>query len=875
MDNVTKLSVLALSIAAALPMSASADLLISEYVEGTGYSKAVEIYNSANSSLDLAGYSVVYYSKGETTPNTILELTGTLPAESIKVITNNHADNAIVLDPAIDAESATIYFNGDDKVGILKDGVLVDILGEVGTTGDWAKDVTMERKAGITTANSSYVASEWSTKATNDFAGLGARSGNFEGGEVPEVPAFSCVGETITPIYSVQGAGPSSPLVPEGEYESVEAVTIKGVVTARGESLQKGFYLQEAVGDGSPYTSDGVFVYLGEKAAEAIQPGVEVCVQGLVQEMYGQTQIAGDATKIEVGAQGEELATTAFYVADGEDLAQALERYEGMHISLDAGSDMKITRNFSFDYSSYRNNMVLSHKAPLMKPTQVHAPLSEAAVALENANRINELYIESDYKAANGQVPYFPDFNAETGYMRIGDQVTNISGVVGYSYGNYRFVVTNEITAGDLIRDNDRTTAPAIATQGDIRVASFNVLNFFNDMVGGDETPNGNRGADTEEEMLLQRAKLVNAITAMNADIVGLMEIANNGYGEMSAIQNLLDALNAELSDEQAYSFIEISDEDKYQGKYIGSDAIAVGILYRAASVTPENAAFVIKTPEQHAAEGVATRGEGETSPAYDKYQRHSLGQTFSIHDEKLTIVVNHLKSKGSGCLEDWLEFSEDKDPADLQGKCNEFRVSAAKVIGEALTDVEGDLLVIGDMNAYGLEDPIRVLTDYDATNDERDIVTASWTTLDGKIYEREGSKIEKGYGLINLNTEAHGPATYSYSYNGELGNLDHALGNASVAERVVAVEDWHINAVESNLFEYSSKYTGDLEKSENAFSASDHDPVILALSYPEPTPEPEPTPKPDDGGSLGYLALSLLSLLGLRRRASLKRSDS
>ncbi|GGI76051.1 endonuclease [Shewanella hanedai] len=683
--------------------------------------------------------------------------------------------------------------------------------------------------------------------------------------EYVEGSAFSCVGETITPIYKVQGAGDSSPLVPTGEFVSAETVTIKGIVTARGDSLQKGFYLQEAQGDGSPYTSDGVFVYLGEKAAEGIQAGVAVCVKGLVQERYNQTQIAGDAANIEIGEQGEKLAATPFYVADGENLAQALERYEGMHIVLDAGSDMRITRNFSFDYSSYRNNMVLSHIAPLMKPTQVYAPLSDEAVAQQKANRSNELYIESDYKANNGEVPYFPDFNAETGYMRVGDQLTNIAGVVGYSYSNYRLVVTNEITAGDLIRENDRTAVPAIATQGDIRVASFNVLNFFNDMVGGDDTPNGNRGASTEAEMLLQRAKLVSAITAMNADIVGLMEIANNGFGEMSAIQNLLDAINAELSAEEAYSFIEISDEDKYQGKFIGSDAITVGILYRAATVAPDSSAFVIKTPEQHAEEGVATRGEDEASPEYNKYQRHSLGQTFSIHDDKLTIVVSHLKSKGSECLEDWIEFAEDEDPADLQGHCNEFRVSAAKVIGEAISDIEGDLLVIGDMNAYGMEDPIAVLTDYDASTANREIVTASWTTLDGVIYEREGSKIDKGYGLINLNTQAHGPATFGYSYSGELGNLDHALGNASVAKRMVAIEDWHINAVESNLFEYGSKYTGDLEKSENVFSSSDHDPVIIALEYPAPV-TPEPAPK-DDGGSLGYLGLAMLSLLGLRRR--------
>lgn len=75
-------------------------------------------------------------------------------------------------------------------------------------------------------------------------------------------------------------------------------------------------------------------------------------------------------------------------------------------------------------------------------------------------------------------------------------------------------------------------------------------------------------------------------------------------------------------------------------------------------------------------------------------------------------------------------------------------------------------------------------------------------------------------------------------------------------------------------MFEYPSQYTGDLVKSDNAFSASDHDPVIVALSYPAPvvvTPEPEVKPAPvgqKSGGSLGFLALMMLSALGLRRRS-------
>jgi predicted extracellular nuclease len=519
---------------------------------------------------------------------------------------------------------------------------------------------------------------------------------------------------------------------------------------------------------------------------------------------------------------------------------------------------------------------VLSHKAPLMKPTQVFEPNSADSIALAQANAVNQLFVESDFKAKDGEVPYFPEFNAETGYIRVGDQLTNLEGVIGYSYNAFRILPTNIITAGDFIRVNDRTDAPTVADMGDIRVASFNVLNFFNDVVGGDANPsNSNRGALIEEEMVLQRTKIVNALVAMNADVVGLMEIANNGFGELSAIQNLVDALNAELTDDQAYRFVEIEDADKYEDKFIGSDAITVGMLYRPARITLDGAAKVIATPEQHAAEGAQTRekdGVVEQSPSYEKFQRHSLVQTFSINDEKLTVVVNHLKSKGSGCIEDWAEFNENAEPADLQGKCNAFRVSAAKVLGESLKDVAGDVLVIGDLNAYGKEDPVAVLTDYDASTTDHVIRTASWTTLNGKVYEREGSVIDKGYGLINLNTQAHGAATYSYSYSGELGNLDHALANESLAAKLVGIDDWHINSVESNLFEYGSKYTGDLVKTESPFSASDHDPVIIALSYPAPvTPTPTPTPEPvqdSDGGSLGYFALMLLGALGLRRRS-------
>lgn len=248
--------------------------------------------------------------------------------------------------------------------------------------------------------------------------------------------------------------------------------------------------------------------------------------------------------------------------------------------------------------------------------------------------------------------------------------------------------------------------------------------------------------------------------------------------------------------------------------------------------MTPEGAASLIELPVQQAE---AQDASGKPV-AIKQGMRESLLQRFSSPkgDAPLTLVVNHLKSKGSACFEDYPDYAT-ADPLDGQGHCNALRVSAAKVLGERLKEVSGDLLLIGDLNAYGMEDPIRVLTDYDPAAQPRQIMSASFTTLAGQPFEESGSALGKGYGLVNLNTRFHGTDTYSYSYEGELGNLDHALASPGLAAKVIGIEDWHINSAESNFFEYGSKYTGQLAKSDGPFSASDHDPVLVAIQYPLP----------------------------------------
>ncbi|SIO17913.1 ExeM/NucH family extracellular endonuclease [Salinivibrio sp. ES.052] len=664
--------------------------------------------------------------------------------------------------------------------------------------------------------------------------------------KAPLTENYQCGVTPPTPIYAIQGDGERSPLVPDGKYSSEKTYAVEGVVTAVTEGLYQGVWIQDRQGDGDPATSDGLFVYLGDAQRLDLAPGDMLCASGKVKEYYGHTQLGVTDGQVAKGVYQGALPPTTIRVAPEETLHDALERYEGMHVTMDADSELVITRNFGFDYDAFRNNMVLSHQTPLYKPTQLYPALTPDTQALAEHNANNQLYIESDQKAKDGEIPYFPGLDAEQGYLRIGDRIERLNGVVGYSYSQYRLVTTNTITAGDIVHRRDRQAAPDTVPGADIKVASFNVLNYFTSAsaVGGplnvtcedradaDANRGCNRGAKTAAEFDLQRSKIVNALTAMDADIVGLMEIENNGFETGSAIADLVTHLNAQFSHpDDHYQFVEPSDAEKTQGAFFGSDAIMVGMIYRPAKVDLAGDAQAVRMPEQHIS---GENPDGETK-ALNKYQRDSLIQRFTINDQPLSVVVNHFKSKGSGCYEDWIAGEFETDTADMQGHCNAFRVSAAVALRDRLKAVDGDVLILGDLNAYAKEDPVRVLTDYQRTPSDRDIMTAAGTEIRGVPMHPTAKAVEQGLGYTNLATDWLGEKAYSYSYSGELGSLDHALANASLANKVVGVEDWHINSVESTLFEYSRQYTGDLVKSSNPFSSSDHDPVLVSLNYPEP----------------------------------------
>jgi hypothetical protein len=128
--------------------AAASDLFISEYIEGSSNNKAVEIYNGTGAAVDLGAgsYTLRLYANGGTSPSTIT-LSGTLAHNDVFVIANTSA-NAAILAQA-DQTSGSLSFNGNDVVALAKSAVNIDVVGTIGSSADFALDVTKVRQSSV------------------------------------------------------------------------------------------------------------------------------------------------------------------------------------------------------------------------------------------------------------------------------------------------------------------------------------------------------------------------------------------------------------------------------------------------------------------------------------------------------------------------------------------------------------------------------------------------------------------------------------------------------------------------------------------------------------------------------------------------------
>lgn len=784
----TKITPLALVIAS-LSAPASANLIISEYVEGGGYNKAIEIYNTSSTAVSLDGYTINLYSNGKTV-STSEELSGSVAAESTFVIVTSDTRAVDDLKAKADIFSGAVNFNGDDAFTLMLDDTVVDSFGQIGTrpdNGQWSaggvatKDKTLRRKADITSgrtdSTSAFDPSEqWLQFDKDDFSGLGFHGENNQPDPDPEpepVTPLEC-GAAKTLINAIQGEGGDSPLL------NTE-VELEGVVTAdfQGAEQLSGFFITslDADIDTNPLTSEGVFVYFADTN---VNVGDHVRVKGSVAEYYSATQI-GDVSQVEICATG--LATTATKISLPVTEVADLEAYEGMLVTLE--QPLVVTNNYGLG----RYGEVDLATERLYQGTQVALP-GDAANATEVENSKKQILLDDGSTKQNLDPIAYPGTGLDAyNTLRLGDTVNTVTGVLGYSFDRYRIHPTVQPT---FIATNPRTEAPELHADADLRVASFNVLNYFNGDGQGAGFPTS-RGADSEAEFIRQQAKIVSAIVALEADVIGLMEIENDGFDEFSAIASLVNALNDEDSVND-YAFVD------FNVNQIGTDQITTALIYRANKVVEVgNAAITTQAP-------------------FDYSNRAPIAQSFKslTTDEVFTVAVAHLKSKGSCGSAD----GNNADLGDGQACWNEIRVAGANAYADWLNTAptgvdDEDIILVGDMNAYAMEDPIRAFADKGFKN---------------VVAELDGNTLG-----------------YSYSFSGRLGSLDHAVASPSLLTKVVAATDWHINADEPISLDYNVEFKSDAQQASlyasDAYRASDHDPVIVDIksaTAEQPIPEPQ-----------------------------------
>jgi len=763
------------------------DVYISEYIEGGAYNKAIEIYNPTSKDVDLSNYSIELYSNGKSSVTASTPLSGTLSSNSTFVISHGSASAEILAVAAL-TNSSVINFNGDDAFVLKKGEETVDSIGQIGVDpgSEWSNNsvgtkdetlVKLENICGDINAFDSYDPSiSFQSFAKDTFSQLASHNGTSgnQGGETDEE-------ETVVLIHEIQGDGTKSPMIGD-------KVTIEGIVVADYQDGGfKGFYVQEEDSDWdeNEKTSESVFVYCNSCSTE-VNEGDLVKVKGTVTEFKNLTEITNP--NITVLSSENELPSKSYISLPLTEVSD-LESYEGMLVEVNGTTnDLVVTENYN--YGRYGSFTVASER--IYQFTQLNDPSTEGNAAYQDEVDRKTLLIDDGSSYQNPEKLIYPGngFSYEN-TLRAGYTISSITGVIDERYNNYA-LQPNSLTKIE-VDEHLSSRADIVDTKqkrNSLRVASFNVLNYFNTFEGcsygvaGD--PADCRGADNMEEFQRQKAKIVNAMLEIEADVYGLMEIENDGYGNDSAIADLVNALNEKVG-KNIYKFVNV-DRKLDTLNALGDDAIKVAFIYNKKRVAAKKtAAFKLDDNNKN---------------------RVALTQVFKLkrsNSKKFLVTVNHFKSKGSSCKGIYYDGVEDLNLNDGQGNCALTRVEASKNLLSGIKNHKklrkiNSVVHIGDFNAYSKEEALKVLEDNGYVN--------ALTKIDGSL-------------------EKH-----TYIYYGQAGLLDHAFVNNRLWEKLRNAQVWSINSDEPRVLDYNTEYKSDEQIetifNEGIYRSSDHDPVIL-----------------------------------------------
>jgi len=600
-----------------------------------------------------------------------------------------------------------------------------------------------------------------------------AAAGTIVAGLLAAPPAYAA--EVTHTIAQVQGTNvPTSPLVGS-------TVTVEGIVT--GDHRTGGFrgiYLQTAgsggATDATPGASDGLFVFLSNNPATGVAIGDKVRVTGPVSEFNTVTQITASAAgSVELVQSTAGLPATTPLPATV--LGGAREPFEGMLVS-PTGTYRLVS---SHNLLRFGELWLSAGSTMPVEAFETAAPGTTAANNITTANRNSRILLDDGYsigiRFADGSDN--PDHPGDQPYLtkdtvvRNGDAVNFPAGgsLLSFAFNEWRLHPPVPITDASpanlkptFTTANPRpATAPAVG--GDITVAAFNVLNYFTTF--SDDNPQA-RGAANAAEFAIQKSKIVTAINALDADVVALQEIENSvklGEAPDEALADLVAGLNA-AAGSNVWDYVRTPDALHDAGI---TDFITNAIIFKPAVVKPSGEA---KTIIDETVWDIA---------------REPLAQTFKSGKQFVTVIANHFKSKSG----------TDPSPQPGQDAFNDERVEEAESLlafaNSLSEDRKTDIYLVGDFNSYAKEDPVKVFAD------------AGWTDILPK----------------------KAPGQYTYTFDGELGSLDHVIASPSATDRVDKAGVWTINSPEWA----GREYWGPAAESGTPFRSSDHDPILVGVN--------------------------------------------
>ncbi|MBN1478633.1 ExeM/NucH family extracellular endonuclease [candidate division KSB1 bacterium] len=700
-------------------------------VVDTADDEFVEIVNASDASVDLSGWTLA-----DATSIRHIFPEGTVIRQNGAIVVFGGGEPMGDFGGAIvcAASTGSLGLNNAGDTLVLSDG-LVDQLTLV--YDDAGKNQSITRAPDVT--GETFMQHSEAPNSNGSLYSPGCYCGGF------------CFPATL--IHDLQGNGATT------FFDGTPEVIVEGVVVGDFQASDElgGFFIQEETAqiDGHESTSEGIFIKDNGFGVD-VMAGDMVRVTGIVDEFYNRTEIrdVSDIKCVRTVALPD-AAVISLPVGTSE----AFEAYEGMLVTIQ--QELTITGHTLL--ANY-GEVELSVDGRLYAPTHCVTPGAEAMAKQQN-NDCCRIQLDDGSRIEN---PYPLPFIDDSNTLRLGATLPSLTGVLDYSFEKYEIHATESVQFTDT---NDRTTAPS-AIGAVLRAVAFNVNNFFNGDGQGGGFPT-TRGAASFDEYIRQRDKLVSAMKALDADLFGLVEVENDGFGEYSALEDLVHALN-DSTEPGCYTFVNPGLEK------IGDDEITCGIVYKPGLLTPIGQMAIL---------------DHSVDPNFDPSNRPSLAQTFQdTSGEYFTFVINHFRSRSTAC-------PGDEDQGDGQGNCNQTRLDAAiALINWLATDPtasqDDDILIMGDFNAYTHEDPLTAF-------------------------------IDSGY--VDIIAQNIGESAYSYVYDAQSGTIDHTLVSASLNSQIIDVSIWHINADEPRALGYQSENPPELYDS-GPFRSSDHDPVIVDL---------------------------------------------